>query len=111
MLGYVTKQLKNTNTRYQKDLNMHHIPQHQRNTAQIPKNQSKKDESKLAVPEGINCVQKILGSVLDYAKSADPTILMELSTLTREQAITTAQNIKNLHHILDYLGTHPYSII
>ena len=70
--------------------------------------QIKTDESKTAFPERINRVQKIFGSILYYERSVDPTILMALSTLAIEQSKGTAQTIKNLQQLLDYLGTHPY---
>ena len=38
-------------------------------------------------------------------------MIMALSILSSEQAIATAQTIKNIHQLLDYLGTHPDSTI
>ena len=56
-------------------------------------------------------MQKIVGSIIYYARSVDPTILMALSTLASEQSKATAQTMKNLHQLLDYLGTHPDATI
>ena len=64
----------------------------------------KKDDSKPADLKRINHVQKIVVSILYYARSVDPTIIMELSTLESEQPKATTQTIKNIHHLLDYLG-------
>ena len=71
----------------------------------------KTDDSKPSGPEVINRVQKIFGSILYYARSVEPTILMALSTLASEQANATAQKTKNLHQLLGYLGTHPEDTI
>ena len=45
--------------------------------------------------------------MLYYAISFEPTIIMALLPLVSEQSKGMAQTIKNLHQILDYLGTHP----
>ena len=68
-------------------------------------------DSKPAGLEVINHVHKIFSIILYYARSVEPTILMELSTLASEQANAAVQTIKNLHQLLDYLGTHPYATI
>ena len=69
------------------------------------------DDSKPAGPEVINCVHKIVGSILYYARSVGPAILVALSTLASEKSKATAQTIKNLHQLIDYLGTHPDATI
>ena len=56
----------------------------------------KTDYSKPSVSEVINRVQKIVGSIIYYARSVDPTVLMALSTLASEQANATAQTIKKI---------------
>ena len=43
------------------------------------------DDSKPSDPEVINCVQKIVGSILYYSISVDTTILMALSSLASKK--------------------------
>ena len=71
----------------------------------------KTDGSKPVGPEVINRVHKIFRSLLYYAISVDPTIIVSLSTLAIKQAKVTTQTIKNLHQLIDYLVTHPYANI
>ena len=78
MPGYITKQLQ----KYQHEISK--CPQH----APYPSAPNKYGaaaqelirtyDSKPEGTEGINCVQKIVDSILYYAKSFDPTILMAL---------------------------------
>ena len=49
---------------------------------------------------------KKIDSILYYARSVDPTIIVALSTLASEQSKAITQTIKNLHQLLNYLGTH-----
>ena len=66
----------------------------------------KLNDSKTERSEGIKCVHEKVGSILYYAISIDPTILMTLSTLVSKQSKATAPIIKNLHQLLGYLVTH-----
>jgi hypothetical protein len=65
------------------------------------------DDSPRAGPDGITRVQKVVGSILYYARAVDMTCLMSLSTLASEQADATNQTIDNTEQLLDYLATHP----
>ena len=61
--------------------------------------------------EGITHVQKVVGSLLYYARSVESTPLVALNTLANEQAHATEKTIENMKHMLDYLATNPKSIV
>jgi hypothetical protein len=65
------------------------------------------DESPRAGPDGISKVQKVVGSILYYARAVDMTVLMSLSTIASEQAKATNHTIETTEQLLDYLATHP----
>ena len=69
------------------------------------------DNSPPAGQEGITHVQKVVGSILYYARSVDSTPLVALNTLASEQAHTTEKTIKNMKHMLDYLATNPNATV
>ena len=52
------------------------------------------DNSPPAGQEGITHVQKVVGSILYYARSVDSTPLVALNTLASEQAHATEKTIK-----------------
>jgi len=55
----------------------------------------------------IKAVQKIVGSILYYARAVDMTVLMALSTIASKQTKGTEQTIEKALQVLDYLATHP----
>jgi hypothetical protein len=55
----------------------------------------------------IKQVQKIVGSILYYARTVDMTVLMALSTIASKQTTGTAHTMENALQVLDYLATHP----
>ena len=55
----------------------------------------------------ITHVQKVVGSILYYARLVDRIPLVPLSTLASEQSHATENTIKNMNHMLDYLATNP----
>ena len=65
------------------------------------------DETPVAVPKGILCVQNIVGSILYYAQAVNLTALTVLTTLGSKQAKATAYTLKSTEQFLDYLATHP----
>jgi hypothetical protein len=52
---------------------------------------------------GIKCVQKIVGSILYYARDVDMTVLMALSRIAAEQTIAITKTMENFSQLLDYL--------
>ena len=85
MPGYITKQFKNSDTRYQNVPNILHLPQTRKKYGTAAQKPTKPYDSKPTLPKLINRIQKIFRSILYYARYVDPTILMALSTLSSEQ--------------------------
>jgi hypothetical protein len=59
----------------------------------------------------IKQVQKIVGSILYYARAVDMTVLMALSTIASEQTKGTARTLEKAYQVLDYLATHPNAVV
>jgi hypothetical protein len=56
-------------------------------------------------------VQKIVGSIVYYARAVDMTVLMALSTTASEKTKGTEQTMEKALQILDFLATHPDATI
>ncbi len=56
-------------------------------------------------------VQKIVGSILYYARAVDMTVLMALSTIVSEQTKGTERTLEKAYQVLDYLATHPNAVV
>jgi hypothetical protein len=56
-------------------------------------------------------IQKVIGSVLYYARAVDPTVLMPLNDIATEQTKATEKTQAAANQMLDYLATHPDSTI
>jgi hypothetical protein len=52
-------------------------------------------------------LQQVIGCLLYYARTVDPTMLVALSTLASAQATVTTATAEAMHHLLDYCATHP----
>lgn len=57
--------------------------------------------------DGINRIQRIVGTFLYKARAVDPTIVTALSTLSSEQSKATEYTNKKANQLMDYLATHP----
>jgi hypothetical protein len=55
---------------------------------------------------GIKCVQKIVGSILYYARAVDMTVLIALSSIAVEQTKATEKTMARCTQLLDYLLGH-----
>jgi hypothetical protein len=53
---------------------------------------------------GITKFQKIVGSILYYARAVNMTVLMALSTIAAEQTIATEHTLERCTQLLDYLA-------
>ncbi len=53
---------------------------------------------------GIKKAQKLVGSILYYARAIDMTVLMALSTIAVEQTIATKRTLERCTQLLDYLA-------
>jgi hypothetical protein len=58
--------------------------------------------------DDIKQVQRIIGSILYYARAINLTVLMALSTIaSKHQANGMENTMLNARQLLDYLSTHP----
>jgi hypothetical protein len=55
----------------------------------------------------IKKIQKIVGSILYYARVVDMMVLMAFSTIASKQMTGTEQTMEKALQVLDYLATHP----
>jgi hypothetical protein len=62
------------------------------------------DSSPLLDKKGLKQVQKIVGSILNYARAVDMTVLMALSAIAVEQTKATAKTMVRCIQLLDYLA-------
>ena len=51
-----------------------------------------------------------MGTLLYYARAIDPTLLVTISSLARQQKEPTDNTMAAVHHLLDYCATHPNAI-
>jgi hypothetical protein len=59
----------------------------------------------------IKHVQRIIGSILYYARAVNLTVLKALSTIASKQSNLTEHTITKTKQLLDYLATHPNSTV
>ncbi len=59
----------------------------------------------------IKKVQKIVRSILYYARAVDMTVLMALSLIASEQTKGTERTLEKAYQVLDYLATHPNAVV
>jgi hypothetical protein len=64
------------------------------------------DSSLLLDEKGLKRVQKIVGSILYYARAVDMTVLMALSAIAVEQTKVTAKTLGRCIQLLDYLASN-----
>ncbi len=65
------------------------------------------DETRKLTNAKIKQVQKIVGSILYYARAVNLTVLMVLSKIASEQTKGTEKNLETAYQLLDYLASHP----
>ena len=56
-------------------------------------------------------MQKIVGSILYYARAVDMTVLMALSSIASEQTKGTERTLEKAYPVLDYLASHPDAVV
>jgi hypothetical protein len=110
MTGYVSNVL----SKFQHDDPKH--PKHTPSRCVTPVYGSKtqyatKDETPPLIAKQCITFQKVTGSVLYYARAVDPTVLMPLNGIAREQTKVTEKTQAATNKLLDYLATHPYATI
>jgi hypothetical protein len=65
------------------------------------------DDSKPLDKKGILKIQKIVGSILYYARAVDSTVLIGLSSIAAEQTKATEKTHARCLQLLDYLASNP----
>ncbi len=56
-------------------------------------------------------MQKIVGSILYYARVVSMTVLMALSSIASEQTKGTERTLEKAHQVLDYLASHRDAVV
>jgi hypothetical protein len=69
------------------------------------------DKSAAASAADITCAQGIVGTLLYYARSVDPTLTMPLSTIASRLSTATTTTMDAVRHLLDYCSTKPDAAI
>jgi hypothetical protein len=64
------------------------------------------DTSDPLSPDMIKCIQDIIGTLLYYGCTVNPTLLTALSSIAERQANGTTAFAKSCQQLLDYVGTH-----
>jgi hypothetical protein len=68
---------------------------------------TKKDETPPLTATQCLTIQKVSGSVLDYARAVDPTVVMPINDIDTEQTKVIENTQAAMNQLLDYLATHP----
>jgi hypothetical protein len=68
-------------------------------------------ETPLITAQQCLTIQKVIGSVLYYARAVDPTVLMPLNDIATEQTKATEKTQAATNKMLDYLATLPDATI
>ena len=68
------------------------------------------DTSEKLDKKGQKRVQEVLGTMLYYARAVDPTLLVTVSSLARQQKDPTVNTMNAINHLLDYCATHPNAV-
>ena len=69
------------------------------------------DDSRKLTDTEVKQVQKIVGSILYYARAVEMTVLMALSTIASEQTKGTKRTLEKAYQVLDYLATNPNAVV
>jgi hypothetical protein len=110
MPGYIKKQLLKYNHIMHRIQNCPYLPEPKRYGADAQSPLPHDDSRKLNDTE-IKQVQKIVGSILYYARAVDMTVLMALSTIASEQTNGTKRTLEKAYQVLDYLATNPNAVV
>jgi hypothetical protein len=65
-----------------------------------------RDETTILSSKQCTTIQKITGSVLYYSRAVDPTVIMPLNDISKEQTKATEKTQTSAGQLLDYLATH-----
>ena len=105
MPGYITKLLKRVRPHGIKGAttpSLYSAPNYKCKTAQT----ATVDISPLASPDQQHELQVVVGTLLYYARTVDPTILTAVHELGSVQAKPTLNDLRKLERLLQYVSTH-----
>ena len=69
------------------------------------------DKIDLLDKEATKIIQSIVGTMLYYARSADPTMLRAINEILRVQSRPTRDTEEKARMLLDYASTYPNAIL
>jgi hypothetical protein len=69
------------------------------------------DDSPILPSEDIKRIQKVVGTLLYYARAIDSTMLVALNDISAEQSKATAHTAAKIVHLLNYCATHPNAVV
>jgi hypothetical protein len=69
------------------------------------------DNSRKLTDKEIKQVQKIVSSILYYARAVDMTVLMVLMLIACEQMKGTERTLEKAYQVLDYMASHPDTVV
>ncbi len=69
------------------------------------------DETAPLDAKDLKWVQRVVGSFLYYARAIDATILMALNAIANEQKAPTQRTKERVLQFLDYMATHPDTVV
>jgi hypothetical protein len=110
MPGYTKKQLLKYKHIMRRKQHCPYLPEPKRYGTDAQSPLPHNDSQKLNNTE-IKQVQKIVGSILYYARAVDMTVLMALSTIASEQTKGTTRTLEKAYQVLGYLATHPNAVV
>ncbi len=111
MLGYIRKQLqkyKHDCPKRPQHCPYYPLPKQYGSEAQHP---LPPDTSPPLSKDDIKHVQRIIGSILCYARAVDLTVVMALSTIASKQTKGTQNTMMKTKKLMDYLATHPNATV
>jgi hypothetical protein len=110
MPGYIKKQLLKYEHIMQRIQHCPYSPEPKKYGAEAQSPLPQDNSQKLTKKE-IKQVQKIVGSILYYARAVDMTVLMALSSIASEQTKGSEHTLEKAYQVLDYLASHPDAVV
>jgi hypothetical protein len=107
MPGYIKKQLaKYQKTKPKKPQHCPYQPQ-EKKYGKAAQETIPEDKTPLLNNTKVKRVQRVVGSILYYARAVDLSVLMALSSIASDQAKATGKTEDQVDQLLDYLASHP----
>ena len=111
MPGYIKKVLQRYSHEKPKKHQACPYPVEPRKYGRAAQDPMEQDTSRNATEKETKKIQKVVGSILYYARGVDSTALVSLSTIASEQAKATGHTIATTEQLLDYMASNPDATI